>query len=109
MSAQREGSYLPDKASNLERGDGALGCLALPLSMLLYKSILHQFGGVFRFFECQHGIFGESGGVSGKGATQPVPGEESLEGTRPRWCWQIVIGSDGSPHLSEPILSWFSS
>ena len=46
MSAQM-GSFNSDMAYNFERGDGPLGCFVLPLSMLLFKSILHQFGGIF--------------------------------------------------------------
>ena len=73
MSARRPGSFNPDMASNLESGDGVLGCLVFPLSMLLFKSILPKFGGLFGLFECLRGIFGETAGVAKEGSDSTCP------------------------------------
>ena len=53
-----------------------------------------------------HGIFGKTGGVPGRGSTQPVPGEENLLGGQPRRCLQVPVGLDGSPHFPKLILLW---
>ena len=53
-SAQRPGSFNSKMALNFEKGDWALRCLVLLLSMLLFKTILHRFGGVFGLLECLH-------------------------------------------------------